>query len=859
MPEKHRARPTWLPTLAALALLALPSSSVHAHLGGVLQKPAQQKCINTLNKSLASVAKARGKGLCKCLKDGSKGKLVGSIESCVSAAPDSKLSKARQKTLAKESQSCPTSPTDPSYPDFAYTSGVSVNAAGEESPLLLIHELFGSDLDAAIRPDDRSVAKCQVDIAKRAKKCFETRLKAFVACKKDRLRGPPVDTGEDLQQVCLQQDPNAPATGQPDPKGKIAKACAARIAGRLGKKCAGVDLMAAFPGWEGSPAFENFVDERAACAVCQAVNRADSLVRDCDLFDDGAANGSCTTVLASCSDPNAPPQFSSTFEGIQTVIFEGYGCTNPICHDAEAPTGSLDLTAAHAYDNLVGVPSFQAGSLKRVEPGDHALSLLYLLLSANTLGTPLPPGAIGGMPQGGGALTPEHLEAVRLWIRGGAPRDLVVEGTAAALGSCLPEPDPLIIPVPDPPGAGVGVQLQQTPWPLPSQSEHEICMATYYDLTATSLVPASARFFCGVTPTNPSGECFRWHRQTLFQDSQSHHSIIHFYNGTAGITDPAWGSFTYKFRDANNPLEGTPCDPTAIDSATGYNPGCSGPVIESIACVGNFGPADYSFLTAPQFSGSQEPLSVVEFADGVYSILPMQGILVWNSHAFNLTGGDSTMSQFLNLEFAAPADQLYPAQGIFDVSSIFVADVPAFETREYCKTFTLPQGAVLYNLSSHTHRHGVLFRIWAPPNTPCSPGQPACVPRSDSPLYESRDYSDPINMDLRGPEEMITLDSANPSDRTLLYCSLYDNGAGPGSPDVKRQSTSPPSPVGGPCSDAEVRCIGGPKHNQLCGGNDAFCDTSPGAGDGDCDACPLRGGFRTEDEMFILIGGYYVP
>ena len=28
---------------------------------------------------------------------------------------------------------------------------------------------------------------------------------------------------------------------------------------------------------------------------------------------------------------------------------------------------------------------------------------------------------------------------------------------------------------------------------------------------------------------------------------------------------------------------------------------------------------------------------------------------------------------------------------------------------------------------------------------------------------------------------------------------------------------------------------------------------------GVCDACPVRGGVTTEDEMFILTGSYYVP
>src|SRR4029079_5931663 len=107
------------------------------------------------------------------------------------------------------------------------------------------------------------------------------------------------------------------------------------------------------------------------------------------------------------------------------------------------------------------------------------------------------------------------------------------------------------------------------------------------------------------------------------------------------------------------------------------------------------------------------------YPTGVYSVLPMQGVVVWNSHAFNLTSGDTTMSQYLNLNFTD--DQVYPVHGIFASDSIFVQNVPPFETREYCRSYTIPAGAQLFELGSHTHRHGVLFRWWAPPNVPCTP------------------------------------------------------------------------------------------------------------------------------------------
>jgi cysteine-rich repeat protein len=619
------------------------------------------------------------------------------------------------------------------------------------------------------------------------------------------------------------------------------------------------------------------------------------LGEECDdgnLDTDDGCNPDCT--FGSCIGQS----FASTMEAIQAVVFDSpvYGCANMLCHDAVAPQGGLDLTAGNAHANLVNIPA--QGSLDfldLVEPGDKDLSFLYEKLAAATLGTPLNGGS--SMPSGGAPpLTQDHLEALRLWIQGGAPETGVVAGTAELLDGCLPDPTPLVIPVPDPPGAGIGAQFQSTPWPLPMQSENEICFATYYDLTTTGLVPASARIPCPQvcttdplapctddsecpnggtcevvgTPNNPSNECFLYHSQTLLQDPQSHHAFVRIYLGAFDTTHAGWGPWTYKFQDQINPDEGMSCDPLAVDSVVGYNPGCSSAVTESIACTGA-GPPDLSngsipggltgSATTPTFTGAGVPVFEQEFADGVYRALPMQGILVWNSHAFNLTNYDTTMSIYLNMLFADPADQVYLAQPIFEDIAIFVQNVPPFQTREYCRTWTAPQGARISLLTSHTHQWGVRWRTWAPPNTPCSaPANTSCgSPRPDTPLYFSTEYTDPQNLYLDPP---LAYDSPNASDRTFLFCSLYDNGSTPTSPPVKRQSTSviPPLgiPIGGPCSNSQVACLAGPNRGMLCNGNDSACDSFPGGGDGECDACPVRGGVTTTDEMFILQGLYHV-
>jgi len=583
--------------------------------------------------------------------------------------------------------------------------------------------------------------------------------------------------------------------------------------------------------------FKNAPDPLDCAPICG--NGTVELGEECDDGNSIPSDG----CEADCTIGDCIGQsYNSTFEAIQSVIFENRGCTNNICHGSSMQ-GGLDLTPANAHANIVNVPSSVDPARDRIEPGDQNLSIMWLKLAENTLGDPnIAPG--GGMPVGG-ALTTDELEAMRLWIRAGAPLDTVVEGTASLLSSCLPPTDPQKIPQPDPPPAGTGTQIIQTPYPLNSQQEREICMATYYDWTAPGLVPASAKFACpwGATTLNPSGECIKWHKQILYQDPQSHHSILHMYLGSAGTSDPGWGGWTYK----SGPNTGMSCDPTAID-ATGINPGCSTAVVGSVACIG-FGPSDFG-LNSPLFNGAQEPLYVNEFADGVYSVMPIRGMVAWNSHAFNLTDTNTTMDQYLNIFFAEPADQLYQAQVIFDNDDIFVQNVLPFQTAEYCDEFIIPTGSNLFHLSSHMHKRGVLFRIWAPPNsTSCFSG---CTPPAGTPTYTSTDYTYPVQLYFDPP---VTY-SGDTAQRRFVYCARYDNGA-TDIQDVKRRSTSPPAFIGGPCAVSETRCIGGPNHNALCNGNNSVCDSSPGAGDGDCDACPLRGGFTTEDEMMIMLGTYY--
>ena len=247
--------------------------------------------------------------------------------------------------------------------------------------------------------------------------------------------------------------------------------------------------------------------------------------------------------------------------------------------------------------------------------------------------------------------------------------------------------------------------------------------------------------------------------------------------------------------------------------------------------------------------------------------------MVWDSHAFNPTELDTTVEQWMNLTFASPDELLYPRSQIFDAGDIFgMGRIDAFSTAEACATYTIPRYGQLLTLSTHTHRFGKDFRVWYPPNAPCVGDAPNnnCVPPSTTPDYRSFDYGDPLYQRFVD-DEILSFDSPDANDRTFKYCSLWDNGES-NPAEVRRESIKPDAetcdfvdtfaPLANMaglglttcgCEPEQRSCFGGPNQGLACNGDDSVC----GEG-GVCDACPSGGGVTTEEEMFILLGSYYV-
>lgn len=512
--------------------------------------------------------------------------------------------------------------------------------------------------------------------------------------------------------------------------------------------------------------------------------------------------------------------FDGAYDAIQNVIFERRGCTAEACHGSAA-SGGLDLRADVSFDNLVNAESV-GSSLKLVAPTKVKDSYLFQKLAAAT-----DPGFVtidiagSPMPVSGAPLSPEELEAVRLWIEGAAPREGAIgdefggNRVAELLDACLPDPDPVVIEPLAPPATDEGIQMNMPPHAIDAASELEICFAEYVDFR--NQIPE--RFLTA------DGDFFYANGSETLADPNTHHNTLSYSGFGAEMVDaPEFG----RWECAEGPQIGEECDPLDPDACDGAQ--CRSEIRNSVACIG-FGPSGGGNGATP---GSR--VRTANGRPGYFAEFPSHGIFYWNSHAFNLTPTDLMHHQYRNIYFTD--DLRFQNVGFQNTSQIYVAAGTApFTKAEYCAEHTMPLGSQVISLASHTHKRGERFTI--------------DLKSSGERLYDNPFWDDPIIETFDPP---LVLDSDDPDERTFVYCALYNNGVAPdGSPDpasVTRKSFKPERTDCKPVACAEGR-IGEPCN----GANDnATCDTSPGAGDGMCDACGITAGVTSDDEMFIILG-----
>lgn len=307
--DATRVRVDWSFTPGPFDELRLPDQGGSADAAIVASVfNAQDKCVYRMNKDASAVAKSGAQDDLSCLKQAAK-LGGGDASACVDDRDTVKQSRAEVRLLLDFSLTCSVPPAfaanvgtccegglldgvacmdDGGCPGGTCTPGACISGAAETANNAIIHDVFGP---AVLVSGDSLTGKCQQKVMKSVAATHDTRWKLLVACKRANIS--TFATEADFVATCL-------GPPQPDPVGRIAKA-AIVIDKAVAKACVAKGVTGLGTVFPGVCATESDVDyaaclaHRVACRFCQEATVADDVLSplDCDLADDGSANGSC--------------------------------------------------------------------------------------------------------------------------------------------------------------------------------------------------------------------------------------------------------------------------------------------------------------------------------------------------------------------------------------------------------------------------------------------------------------------------------------------------------------------------------------------------------------------------------------
>lgn len=264
---------------------------------GAVQTADQQRCLRSLNTAFERMLLTGSKEVRRCFAGIATRRLSGTLEECVRADARGRVAGRRHRNARKVTRHCAAEPAD-----FGTIDVATSNAVGVQAPALLLGEVFGPDLDAAIsrQGGDGGTSQCQRWVYRGVERCQRVKVRAFQDCLGTGLADGSIVDATGLA-TCADRV-KTPDAGDPILDGSIVGVCGGagqvgRVQRRLERSCAarGVDLSGAFPGCAAADpgAAATCLNRRIDCQVCLALDQVAFLDRDCDAFDDGAANGSC--------------------------------------------------------------------------------------------------------------------------------------------------------------------------------------------------------------------------------------------------------------------------------------------------------------------------------------------------------------------------------------------------------------------------------------------------------------------------------------------------------------------------------------------------------------------------------------
>jgi hypothetical protein len=268
--------------------ITLPTLAGNSAFGQV-QSKGQQKCINTLNKDTCKVAATQGKNNAACVKNATKGS---PSATCVPNDASGKVAGTEAKTTADEGKNlC----TGANAPNFGYGGSGTGNTAAVGAEINLFGDTYGTADTTGVISTASAPGKCQSAVTKDLEKVIATKWKEYLKCKKSALS---TATGAAALEPCV-----TGLTGDAKVVGTVSK-----LDADVQKNCGTpVSIASAFPGecsgstLTGPSALAACLDQRAECRICQALNAIDGLSVNCDLFDDGISNASCSLPVQTCT------------------------------------------------------------------------------------------------------------------------------------------------------------------------------------------------------------------------------------------------------------------------------------------------------------------------------------------------------------------------------------------------------------------------------------------------------------------------------------------------------------------------------------------------------------------------------
>jgi len=352
--------------LILLSVLMWPPI-VHAQ----LQSTVQQKCINTLNADGALVAKIQAKVNRKCLKDASKGELLGTAEQCLATQTGGKLAQGFNKALTKTQ-------TDAALcaqlPSIAFAGPNVVIAAAHHREDALMDDLFGTDLDSAVAACDADKLKCKCQGAVLAK--VEAIAAAggglFQKCKKRVLK--TATSAADVARCLYDPSTDGSVAAATAFGGKLDK-LRAKLDATVTKSCDTPGVTSgAFPGKCAALSGTSLtlcLTRQVKCRLCRSLNDMDNLSGgsgggvSCDAFDDGV-NLSCdeTSIIDSDGSQFLYSSIAVPADGLPIISYYDFlngslkvtKCGDPACATLAA-TNTVDTLGDTGHYSSIAVPA----------------------------------------------------------------------------------------------------------------------------------------------------------------------------------------------------------------------------------------------------------------------------------------------------------------------------------------------------------------------------------------------------------------------------------------------------------------------------------------------------------------------